>query len=259
MEKSKNYADKSVKVKATTKDALEKIGKGKSIDESINILLDAYSDLKKLQLRFKTLEDEVTALRQTPQSQPAPITIAPQTEISKDSSEITEPPAISESVKVGGQQCDFYTFNDKKQLVECTRTFAEKNEILRVTQQVCDKCWNNIQSKKEQAKEDPALPAPNSPSGVRLESKPSNENEPWTPTEQRAIELAYEKTKAKEKAKAECKMAVLEAKRKLLESQNRLKEEDRKRRDFYRNANRQSQIDMGDSAGIPDELVFRND
>ena len=108
---------------------------------------------------------------------------------------------------------------------------------------------------------DKSSPAPNSPSG---EQKPTIEQKPesnsstkkWTPAQQRAIELAYEKTKAKEQARAECKIAVLEAKVKLLETQNRLKEEDRKKRDFYRNANRTSSIDMGDSAGIPEDYIF---
>lgn len=108
---------------------------------------------------------------------------------------------------------------------------------------------------------DNSSPAPNSLSGEQKpiitktsEQKPSSEK--WTPKQQQAIELAYEKTKAKEQAKAECKMAVIEAKVKLLETQNRLKEEDRKTREFYRNANRKSSIDMGDSAGIPEEYIF---
>jgi hypothetical protein len=103
-------------------------------------------DRKNLEDRIKTIEDR---LQTSGQSQPTPTVNAPLTEIPKESSEKTETTIIPESAKVGGQQCDFYTFNDKKQLVECMRTFAEKNEILRVTQQVCDKCWNNIQSKKE--------------------------------------------------------------------------------------------------------------
>jgi hypothetical protein len=101
-------------------------------------------------------------------------------------------------------------------------------------------------------------PAPNSPSGEQkptIEQKPSS-YEKWTPAQQRAIDLAYEKTKAKEQAKAECKIRVLEAKVKLLETQNRLKEEDRTRREFYRNQNRKSSIDMGDSAGVPEDYIF---
>jgi hypothetical protein len=104
-------------------------------------------------------------------------------------------------------------------------------------------------------------PAPNSPSGeqkteITKTSEQKLSYEKWTPTQQKAIELAYEKTKAREQAKAECKIAVIEAKVKLLETQNRLKEEDRKTRNFYRNANKTSSIDMGDSAGVPEEYIF---
>jgi len=48
----------------------------------------------------------------------------------------------------GGKQCPHYSFDHKRKLVECMRKFAEKNEILRVTQEVCDMCWEKIMSKK---------------------------------------------------------------------------------------------------------------
>jgi hypothetical protein len=241
-----------VKIDTAIIDTLKSLKKKWKLSNISEVIDKLMKDRKNLEDRIKTIEDR---LQTSGQPQPAPTIIAPLTEVPKASSEVTEPPALIEPVKVGGQQCDFYTFNDKKQLVECMRKFAEKNEVSRVTQEVCDKCWNNIQSKKEQSK-DQSSSASNSPSP---EQNPSSANEKWTSAQQRAIDLAYEKTKAKEQAKAESKIAVLEAKRKLLETQNRLKEEDRKRREFHRNANRQSSIDMGDSAGIPEELVFRND
>ena len=119
-----------------------------------------------------------------------------------------------------------FSENSPKSKSECFRDFFEKLLL------------NNLS------------PAPQSPNGEQKpESKPSSEYQKWTPAQQRAIEFAYEKTKAKERAKAEVKIE-------LLETQNRLKEENRKRKDFYRNQNRKSSIDMGDSEGVPDDYIF---
>jgi len=155
-ENSKGYADKSVKVKPTTKETLEKIGKGKSIDETINILFGAYYDLKKIQSRLKTLEDEVIALRSQrpqPQAQPATSIEASTTDSPKE----TEKPAEVLTTQVESQPCPYYSFNHTQSLVHCSKDFDTKGMIHRVTQEVCDMCWERIQSKKDQAAQDETI------------------------------------------------------------------------------------------------------
>jgi hypothetical protein len=103
---------------------------------------------------------------------------------------------------------------------------------------------------------DKSSPAPNSPNGEQKteitqtsEQKPSSEK--WTPAQQRAIELAYEKRHAVERAKAEgVKMrehAKLEAKNQALQERLEIKE---------KHATKRCGIDMGDSAGVPDDYIF---
>lgn len=95
-------------------------------------------------------------------------------------------------------------------------------------------------------------PAPNSPNGEQKstitktsEQKPNYEK--WTPAQQKAIELAYEKTKAKERGRQDAKS-----------------EGERERQEIKTHAQAQrrgmsqktSMIDMGDSAGVPEEYIF---
>jgi len=103
---------------------------------------------------------------------------------------------------------------------------------------------------------DKSSPAPNSPSGeqkteITKTSEQKQEYKPWTPAQQRAIEFAYEKRHAVERAKAEgVKMreqAKLEAKNQALQERLDIKE---------KHATKRCGIDMGDSAGVPEDYIF---
>jgi hypothetical protein len=210
MEKTKDAA--SIGIKPLTKKAFDAAKKeGKSADEFIVELLKSYrehkpSDFKNLESKCKALEEENAKLKNERVSQPQPATSeVPTTDTSTETSKVAEPTAPIEPVKVGGQQCHYYTFNPKKQKVECLRKYAKENVIDLFTQQICDYCWSldpykkypipNSQITDEQVSKEE--PAPNSPSPEqKSESKLSSENKPWTPTEQRAVELAYEKQAA---------------------------------------------------------------
>lgn len=155
MEKTKKYADKNISIKQPTKDAFDKEKKGKSADEFIFELLKLHreykpSDFKNLESKCKALEEENTKLKneRLNQPQPAPAVIAPQTEVSKETSEITEPPTSVEPVKVGGQQCYYHRVSHKKGFIDCMRKYAKTEEIDRFTQQVCDYCWTQDPYKK---------------------------------------------------------------------------------------------------------------
>jgi hypothetical protein len=63
-------------------------------------------------------------------------------EASQEASKVAEIPPPIEPVKVGGQQCHYYRFNSKRQLVECMRKYEKENVIDSFTQQICDYCWS---------------------------------------------------------------------------------------------------------------------
>jgi hypothetical protein len=204
MEKSKNYADKSIVVTESTKKAFDavKLKKGKSADELISELLKSHgeqktSESKNLELRCKALEEENAKLKneRVNQPQPAP-TEAPTIEAPTESSEVAETNAPIEPVKIGSQQCRFYRFNNKKQLVECSKDFITKSRTYSITELTCDWCWKNPQCPGRQtehanvpeeqiSKEEPA---PNSPSS---EQKPQiNKSGEEQPTEDNFFDCA---------------------------------------------------------------------
>jgi hypothetical protein len=68
---------------------------------------------------------------------------------------ITETPLTIDAKSIdpaltGGKQCRHYSFNRKRKLVECAKDYITKNHMVHsITQEVCDQCWDRIQSKKQ--------------------------------------------------------------------------------------------------------------
>jgi hypothetical protein len=146
---SEELSTSSTRLDNKTLDALKTLKtkwKASNISEVIDKLM---KDHKNFEDRIKTLEDRLQA---SSQPQPAVLVEAPTTTKNE-----TVKPAEVPVAQVESQPCPYYSFNRPQSLVHCSKDYDTKGMIHRVTQEVCDMCWDRVQSKKQQINDDATL------------------------------------------------------------------------------------------------------
>lgn len=150
---SEELSTSSTRLENQTLDALKTLKtkwKLSNISEVIDKLMKEH---KTFGDRIKTLEDRL----QTPQPQTQPPQIATAPTPNDTKKETSEKSAETLNTKTKTQPCPYYSYNHPQALVHCSKDYDTKGLIHRVTEEVCDMCWDRIQSKKQQIEDDATL------------------------------------------------------------------------------------------------------
>lgn len=135
-------ADTSVKISKANARSLKTLKgtlKVSSIDDVVTILQEDRVKLKKARKKVNELETKIAMLGDTPPQEAPTVPNTQQQDVKDD----------VESIKT--HPCSFYSFDGKTSKVHCSRDYAKRGVIHKISKEVCNQCWKQREPTRKES------------------------------------------------------------------------------------------------------------